>query len=182
MWKVQWKSSSLRHVWLFVTSWTITYQAPLSLGFSRQEYWGGLPFPSLAALPDPGIEAGLPHGRQIVCHLSHQIVPVVLKVKVKVTQSGPTHCNPMDCSPPGPLSLEFSRQEYWSGVPFPSPGDFPDPGIASALLADSEGFASLSLQSDPYWQNFKLVFGLLPVAFNIFIQVASDLMLNSRIW
>ena len=35
----------------------------------------------------------------------------------------------MDCSPPDPLSTEFSRQEYWSGLPFPSPGDPPDPGI-----------------------------------------------------
>ena len=34
-----------------------------------------------------------------------------------------------------PLSMEFSRQEYWSGVPFPSPGDFPDPGIEPASLS-----------------------------------------------
>ena len=47
---------------------------------------------------------------------------------------------PMDCSPPDPLSTEFSRQEYWSGLPFPSPGDPPDPGIkpgSPALQADS---------------------------------------------
>ena len=42
---------------------------------------------------------------------------------MKVTQSCPTLCHPMDCSPPGsPLSMGFSRQEYWSGLPFPSPG------------------------------------------------------------
>ena len=35
----------------------------------------------------------------------------------------------MDCSPPGSSSMEFSRQEYWSGLPFLSPGDLPDPGI-----------------------------------------------------
>ena len=46
-----------------------------------------------------------------------------------VAQSCPTHCDPMDCSPPGPLSMAFSRQEYWSGLPFPLPGDFLDPGI-----------------------------------------------------
>ena len=37
--------------------------------------------------------------------------------------------DPMDCSPPAPMSMEFSRQECWSGVPCPSPGDLPDPGI-----------------------------------------------------
>ena len=39
-----------------VTSWTVAYQAPLSMGFSRQEYWSGLPFPSPGYLPNPGIE------------------------------------------------------------------------------------------------------------------------------
>ena len=42
--------------WLFVTPWTVAYQAPPSVGFSRQEYWRGLPFPSPGDLPDPGIE------------------------------------------------------------------------------------------------------------------------------
>ena len=46
----------------------------------------------------------------------------------EVTQSCPTLCDPMDCSPTSPPSMEFSRQEYWSGLPFPSPGDLPDPG------------------------------------------------------
>ena len=39
-----------------VTAWTVAHQAPLSIGFSRQEYWNGLPFPSPGDLPDPGIE------------------------------------------------------------------------------------------------------------------------------
>ena len=46
----------LSRVQLFATSWTIARQAPLSVGFSRQEYWSGLPFPSQGDLPDPGIE------------------------------------------------------------------------------------------------------------------------------
>ena len=41
---------------LFVTLWTVALQAPLSMGFSRQEYWSGLPFPTLVDLPNPGIE------------------------------------------------------------------------------------------------------------------------------
>ena len=51
---------SLSRVWFFVTPWTVAYQAPPSMGFSRQEYWSGLPFPSPGDLPDPGIEPGSP--------------------------------------------------------------------------------------------------------------------------
>ena len=43
-------------VWLLVTLWTVACQAPLFSGFSKQEYWSGLPFPSPVDLPDPGIE------------------------------------------------------------------------------------------------------------------------------
>jgi len=46
----------LSHVWLFATTWTVAHQAPLSLEFSRQEYWSGLPFPLPGDLPNPGIE------------------------------------------------------------------------------------------------------------------------------
>ena len=48
--------SCLSRVQLFLTPWTVAHQAPLSMGFSRQEYWKGLPFPSPGDLPDPGIE------------------------------------------------------------------------------------------------------------------------------
>ena len=48
--------SCFSHVWLFVTLWTVAHQASLSMGFYRQEYWSGLPFPSSGDLPDPEIE------------------------------------------------------------------------------------------------------------------------------
>ena len=51
---------SLSRVRLFATPWTVAYQALLSMGFSRQEYWSGLPFPSPGDLPDPGIEPRSP--------------------------------------------------------------------------------------------------------------------------
>ena len=54
------KVKSLTCVRLFATPWTVAYQAPLSMGFSRQEHWSGLPFPSPGDLPDPGIEPGSP--------------------------------------------------------------------------------------------------------------------------
>ena len=51
---------SFSRIWLFVTPWTVAHQAPLSMGFSRQEYWSGLPFPSPGDLPDPGIKPRSP--------------------------------------------------------------------------------------------------------------------------
>ena len=50
----------LSGVRLFPNQWTVAYQAPLSLGFSKQEYWSGLPFPSPGDLPNPGIEPESP--------------------------------------------------------------------------------------------------------------------------
>ena len=61
-------------------------------------------------------------------------------MKVLVTPSCPTLCDPMDYSHQVPLSMAFSRQEYWSGLPFPPPGDLPDPGTeprSPALQADT---------------------------------------------
>ena len=54
------KVKSLSRVRLFATSWAVAYQASLSMGFSRQEYWSGVPFPSPGDLPDPGIESRSP--------------------------------------------------------------------------------------------------------------------------
>ena len=54
------KVKLLSRVWLFATPWTIAYQASPYMGFSRQEYWSGLPFPSPGDLPDPGIEPRSP--------------------------------------------------------------------------------------------------------------------------
>ena len=54
------KVKSISGVQLFATPWTVVYQAPPSMGFSRQENWSGLPFPSPGDLPDPGIEPWSP--------------------------------------------------------------------------------------------------------------------------
>ena len=85
---------SLSHVRLFVTQWTVAYQAPQSMEFSRQEYWSGSPFPSPGDLPNPGIETRSPAiqadtlpsetrdrthvpciGRQILNHCATRKVP-----------------------------------------------------------------------------------------------------------
>ena len=66
------KVKSLNPVQIFPTLWTIIYQVPPSMEFSRQEYWSGFPFPSPGDLHDPGIESRLPHCRQMLYPLSHQ--------------------------------------------------------------------------------------------------------------
>ena len=64
---------------------------------------------------------------------------------ISVSQSCPTLCEPVDCSQPVPLSMEFSRQEYWSSLLFPSPGDLPDPRIEHG----SPVLQAYSLPSEP---------------------------------
>ena len=57
---------------LFATLWTVARQAPLSMGFSEQKYWSGLPFPTQGNFSIQGLNLGLPHCRQILYYLSHQ--------------------------------------------------------------------------------------------------------------
>ena len=68
-------------VQFFVTLWSITCQAFLSMGFSRQEYWNGFPFPPLRDLPDPGIEPGSPAMQAdslLLCHRGSKLYLTVL--------------------------------------------------------------------------------------------------------
>ena len=78
-------------------------------------------------------------------------------MKVVVIQSCPTLCDPMDCSSPGSSVHKFSRQRYWSGLPFPSPGDLPNPGIEPG----SPALQVNSVPSEPpgkYFQEQNYVF------------------------
>ena len=105
------------------------------MGFSRQEYWSGLPGPPPGDLPNPGIP-----GIEPVSHKSPSLaggffttweaLSGVAAAAAKSLQLCPTLCDPMDGSPPGSpvpgihqasLPLGFSRKEHWSGLPFPSP-------------------------------------------------------------
>ena len=70
---------AISHVQLFVTPWTVGFQAPLSTGFSRQEYWSGLSCPSPGDLPNPGSSLGLVHCRWILYCLSQQGSPRILE-------------------------------------------------------------------------------------------------------
>jgi len=108
------KVKSLSRVWLFATPWTVAYQAPLSMGFSRQEYWSGLPFPSPRDIPNPGIEPRdcLLHCRQTLYRLSHQGSTLVTH-KCLILQ--PHGLKPTRFLFP----WGFSRQEDWNGLLFP---------------------------------------------------------------
>ena len=95
----------ISRVQLFATPSTVAYHAPLSMGFSKQEYWSGLPFPSPEDLPDPGIEPGSP--------TFFSSVQLLSRVRLLATSCTAAY--------QVPLSMGFSKQEYWSGVPLPSP-------------------------------------------------------------
>ena len=66
----------------------------------------------------------------------------------------PTVCDPMDCSLPGPLSMGFSRQEYWSGLPFPPPGDLPNSEIDPMSLV-SPALAGRFFTTSATWEAFQ---------------------------
>ena len=111
----------LIHVRLFVTPWTVAQQAPLSMGFPRQEYWSGLPFPLPGDLADSGIKSTCPGslalpGRFFKTETPGGLIISLLFSSVQfssVSQSCLTLCNPMDCSTPGyPVHhqlLEFTQ-------------------------------------------------------------------------
>ena len=77
-----------------------------------------------------------PHKTNVMSTVKHYLaVCVCVCVRAHTrAQSRPTFCNPKDCSPPGSSVPGIPRQEYWSGLPFPSPGDLPDPGIEPTYL------------------------------------------------
>ena len=93
------------------------HQAPPSLGFSRQEHWSGLPFPFPGDLPNPEMEAGSPELQQAFYPLNHsdQIRSGQSLSRVRLLAT------PWTAACQAPPSMVFSRQEYWSGLPLPSP-------------------------------------------------------------
>ena len=98
----------LSHVRLSATSRTAARQAPLSMGFSRQEYWSGLPFPPPGDLPNPGIKPVFPATPALAggffYHWASWGAPSIkaaAAAAAKSLQSCPALCNPIDGSPPG---------------------------------------------------------------------------------
>ena len=139
-------------VLLFATPWTVTHQVPLSMGFSRQENWSGLPCPPPGDLPNPGIKPRSPELQAVSspseppgklyhlwcwCWFSCSVVSNSYALWTVARQA--------------PLSMAFSRQEYWNGLPFPFPGDLSHPEInpgsptlqADSLLTSYEGIPGM---------------------------------------
>ena len=137
-WKVIWnnqdKSESIHshecvwshfsHVGLCVILWTISHQVPLSMGFSRQEHWSGLPFPPPGDLLTQGSNPGLLCCRKILYCLSHQgslyhSHSQILSKKRTCMLSSFSHVQLSGTlwtiALQVPLSMEFSKQKYWSG-------------------------------------------------------------------
>ena len=85
--------------------------------------------------------AEVEEGEVAMCYARGEAEALKMKVKVLVAQSRPTLCDPMSCiTRQAPLSMGFSRQEYWSGLPFSSPGNLPNLGVepgSPALQANS---------------------------------------------
>ena len=134
------------------------------MGFPREEYWSGLPFPSPGDLPNPGVKpASLalqgrflttgPPGKPII-ELFKNGGDLVAKVCPTLATLWAVACQ-------APLSMGFPREGYWSGLPFPSSGDLPDPGIKpvspafQAVSYTASGFFSAEPPEIPV---FKKIF------------------------
>ena len=113
--------SCFSHVQLCDTLWTVAHQAPLSMGFSRQESWSGLPFPPPGDLPDPVIEPATITFPALAAGSLPPVPPEKLfTAAAKSLQSCPILCGPIDGSPPGspvPGILQ-ARTLEWVAISF----------------------------------------------------------------
>ena len=96
---------------------------------------GGNSNPLKYSCPGNHIDKGAGRLQSVMCH-------------AKSLQLCLAHCSPMDCNPSAPLSMEFSRQEYWNGLPFPPPDDLPKPRIEPMSL-DSPALADRFFTTEP---------------------------------
>ena len=146
--QIIWVHSPLSCVWLFAAPWTVACQAPVSMEFSRQEYWSGLPCPPPGDLPNPGIkppslvssawpgrffttsatwEALMNDVCVCVCVCAH--VRTLIRVQLFAT--------PWTIACQAPVSMGFLRHKYQNEFLFPFPGDLSHPGIKPASFSSS---------------------------------------------
>ena len=141
------KVKLLSRIRLSATPWTAAYKAPSSMGFSRQEYWSGVP------LPSPSFPLAIYFTS--VCVLSG-----LSCVRLFVTLWTVAH--------QAPLSMGLFKQECWSRLLCPPPGDLPNPGIeppSPAALALQVSSLLLSLWGSPYFTQNSVYKLMLPSQF-----------------
>ena len=122
-------------------------QAPLSMRFSRQEHWSGLPFPSPGTFPNPGIKHTSPAlaGRFVTTESSGEPHMLASVVSDSVRPYG---CSLLGSSGRGILLA----WESWSAFPCPPPGDLPDSGIEPASLMSNLHWQAGSLPLAATWE------------------------------
>ena len=154
-----------------MTPGTVVHQAPLPVGFSRQEYWSGLPFPSPGHSPNPGNKPPSPASaggfftteppRKPITSLLLLLLRSFSRVRLCVTPEMAAH--------QAPPSLGFSRQEHWNGLPFPSPMHESESEVTQSCLTLSDPM-DCSLPGSPFHGIFQarvlewgaIVFSALP--------------------
>ena len=150
------------HVRLCATLWSLAHRLLCPWDSPGKNTGVGCHALLQGIFPTQGSNPGLTHCRWILYLLSHQGSPVAAAAAAaaaaKSLQSCLTLCDPVDCSPQAPLSMGFSRQEHWSGLPCPPLGDLHDPGIEDqgsnlCLLHWQVDSSPLSHQGNP-----KLIF------------------------
>ena len=144
--------SRFSHVQLFAIPQTVAHQAPLFIEFCRQEYWSELPCPPPGDLPNPGIEpVSLTQPALAGGFFTTSATWEAPKIVVLMLSHVQLFVTPWTVAYQACPSMGVSTQEYWSGLPFPSPEDLPNPGIkpgSPALQADA-------LTSEPLgWVDF----------------------------
>ena len=164
---------SLSRVRFFATLWTVAYQASPSLGFSRQEYWSGLPFPSPGDLPDPGFEPGSPaleadaltsdppgkpqtspqlsHHRDSLCAQYHRGGEKHGPCCSLITKSCLTLCNPMDCIllASSVHGILWARILGWVAISFSRGSSQPRDGTCVSCLAGVSYLAGEFFTTEP---------------------------------
>ena len=166
--------SRFSRVWLCATPQIAAQQAPPSLGFSRQEHWSGLPFPSPmhesekwkwshSVVPN----SSRPHELQptrllcpwdfpgkstgVGCHYYLRLIPggpAESPMLLSMCMLRHDWAIPWTVAHQTPLSMGYFSEEYWSGLPFPPPGDLPNPGIKPACPGSpalAGGFLTISI-------------------------------------
>ena len=143
---------------LFATPWTVACQGPLSMGFSRQEYWRGWPFPSPRDPPDPGIKPMYLLVSWIVRQVLYQLAPpgkphIYTYMLCLVTQSCPTLYDSVDCSPPGSSVYGDSLGKTLEWVAMPSSRKSSQPRDWTQVSRITGGFFTIwaTREAQEYW-------------------------------